>query len=298
MRTLKTLQIRTMQHLCHHLGTNTRELLYICKHPERFYEEGPRKIKGKIRDIATPIGRLRLILDRVQRLLQRIELDNSIHGGRRGRSYLTNALPHIGKPAIIELDIRDFFPKVTDRRVYEVFTRRLGCTSEVARYLTSLTTLHGALPQGSPTSTILASIVIEPLTERLAGLARAHNGDYSQYVDDITISGPKHIAQLCPLVEKIVKNEGFAVNVSKTKIRYQSDEQIVTGVRVNKGIDVPSEKIKEAKELLQQLKHQVQSGVKPSRPALLSLQGKINHIGTLNRGAGSHLRRQMRSIET
>ena len=293
MRTLKILQIRSMKHLCLHLDTSEQELNDICRCPERFYKEGPQNIKGKIRYISTPRGRLRIILDRLQRLLQRIELDSSIHGGRRGRSYLTNALPHLRKPVLIELDIRDFFPSVTILMVYTAFTHRLMCTPDVARYLTRLTTLHGTLPQGSPTSTIVASIVIEPLAQRLRGLARAHKGDNSQYLDDITISGPRHIAQLCPLVEKIVKSEGFFINASKTKVRYQSDEQIVTGVRVNQSIDVPSEKIKEAKELLQRLKN----GNKLSRQELLSLKGKINHITTHNRGARHHLRRQMRSLQ-
>ncbi len=72
--------------------------------------------------------------------------------------------------------------------VYKIFCKRLECSPNVSRYLTRLTTLNGSLPQGSPTSTILAALIAEPLAKRLDNFAKGHRADYSQYVDDNAVS--------------------------------------------------------------------------------------------------------------
>ena len=72
--------------------------------------------------------------------------------------------------------------------------------SDVARILTRLCTLKGSLPQGSPTSTIVAALSTVELTDRLDQFASNHNASYTQYVDDVTVSGPKHMIKMTPLL--------------------------------------------------------------------------------------------------
>ncbi len=81
-----------------------------------------------------------------------------------------------------------------------------------------LCTLNGSLPQGSPTSTIVAALSTIELTKRLDQFANNHNATYTQYVDDVTISGPRHLDRMAPLLEKIIRQAGFKANPAKTKI--------------------------------------------------------------------------------
>ena len=46
-------------------------------------------------------------------------------GFQPNESIVTNALPHVGRAVVVRLDLRDFFPSTTSRRVYHYF-RRIG----------------------------------------------------------------------------------------------------------------------------------------------------------------------------
>lgn len=289
VRKLAALNICDERHLCKHLGVSKNELDSICRCIERWYYQSKRNIKGKIRQIATPKDKLRKILDRLQELLQRILLPEYIHGGTKGHSNITNAIPHIKKSVIINFDIKDFFPNIKSGRVYKIFSNRLGCSPDVSRYLTRLTTLNGSLPQGSPTSTILVALVAEPLAKRLGRLAQIYHADYSQYVDDITISGSPNVMHLIPFVKKIIEQEGFKINPNKLKIQRNYEEQIVTGVRVNQCLDAPSIKIREVREQIEKIFVQNKCGINTSGHTLASINGKINNIKRLNKGAGRFL---------
>ena len=289
MRKLKFLEIQDVGHLCKHLGSSPAEISHICSQPKLYYREGPRQIKGKTRHIATPYGRLRQILDTLQALLQRVVLPENIRGGVKGHSPRTNAEVHLKKPVVVCMDIKDFFPSITHRRVYAMFLETLKCAPEVARILTRLCTLNGSLPQGSPTSTIIAAFSTIRLTNRLEQFATRHGATYTQYVDDVTVSGPEHIARMTPLLGKIIEQEGLRANQAKTKIARGGDEQCVTGIRVNTVLDVTSRKMKEVRALLISADF---SG-DPYRQ-VRSLQGKARYVEGLNTGAGRYLRRQLK----
>lgn len=289
MRRLRLLRIQDVTHLCKHLGSSLNELAHLCLKPEWYYRQGPRRIKGKTRHIATPEGRLRQILDRLQALLQRVVLPESIHGGVKGHSPRTNAVVHLRKPVVLCMDIKDFFPSITNRRVYAMFRETLKCAPDVARILTRLCTLNGSLPQGSPTSTIVAALSTVRLSNRLEQLANRHIATYTQYVDDVTISGPEHIDRMVPLLGEIIKQEGLRANKAKTKIARGGEEKCVTGIRVNMVPDVTSKKMKEVRALLASADFSVDR-----HQQVGSLQGKVRYIEGLNQGAGRYLQRQLK----
>lgn len=292
MRKLSALNIRSIKHLCRHLGTSLPELDHIFAHTARYYHKRNRTIKGKPRLLCTPQGRLREIIDRLNQLLQRLEFDDSIQGGIRGKSTISNATPHLRKPVIIKLDLKDFFPRISNNMVYAAFIRA-GCTPDVSRYLTKISTFEGHLPQGSPTSTIVSALVIGPMAKRISMLATQHNADYTQWVDDITISGPKHIEKLIPLIEKIISQSGFSPNIKKRDVVLSSNEQVVTGIRVNFQIDAPSEKFDQVKKKIEEIRKR-KSMISSKEYA--SLSGRIRYIKKLNPGAGKYLGNQLNSL--
>ena len=56
-----------------------------------------------------------------------------------GRSTVTNALAHTGCKVVVKMDVKDFFPTVTLRRVKGVF-RKAGYREQVATLLALLCT--------------------------------------------------------------------------------------------------------------------------------------------------------------
>ena len=92
-----------------------------------------------------------------------------------------------------------------------------------------------ACPQGAPTSPGLSNALLVKMDHRLAGLARRFGFSYTRYADDLTFSGDDidaaHALRL--LATRIVGEEGFAINVPKTRLVRGGSCQTVTGVVVN-----------------------------------------------------------------
>lgn len=295
-RVIRTLRIKSVKHLCNLLDVSPDELKRITADIDKHYRNFDKAdAKGKVRSFNEPVGRLKEILASLNKLLQRVDLPDSVHGGRKDRSTKSNAEPHTGQPMVVAMDIKDFFPGIRPGKVYDMFVEHQHCSPDVARLLTRLTTYDGKIPQGSPTSTIVAALVAKPLALRLQKLAEIHKGNFTQYVDDITFSGPEHLTKLKNLIAKIVQQEGFKINPTKTKEMPAGTEQTVTGIRVNDGTDAPSKKIAEVRGLLDQL----ESGeLELNEKFINSIKGKIQYISGLNKGAGMKLSNRLEKINS
>ncbi|MCK5127881.1 MAG: RNA-directed DNA polymerase [candidate division Zixibacteria bacterium] len=292
LRRLTILNIKDVSHLCLLLGVSKDNLLSICsgieKHPNGYYRRHVMVRNGKQRSIATPYGSFRRIIDRLNSFLQRLKFPDNMHGGLKGRTTYSYAKPHKGKKAILKSDIKDFFPNVRPTQVYREFIR-LGCAPDVARVITKLTMLDGCLPQGSPTSTVIGNIVTMNLAKRLKGLADSIKASSGTYVDDVVLSGPTYIAKKEKLVLKIIEQEGFSPNITKTNTQFDNQEQVIAGIRVNNGFDAPSIKIASIRAEIEALENSVKSNLNNYHAAIKSIRGKIRYIERLNKGAAKHL---------
>jgi len=159
VRELSTLSLRAREHLYAQLATSKSELEALCDSIESHIKRFDQEKNGKRRKIVEPTGRYKVILKNLNRSLQRISLPDYIYGGRKGKSNIDNARRHIRKPMVFKADIKDCFPSIKSGRVYELFSERLACSPNVARILTRITTIDGTLPQGYPTSTIIAVMI-------------------------------------------------------------------------------------------------------------------------------------------
>jgi hypothetical protein len=130
-------------------------------------------------------------------------------------------------------------------------------------------------------------LVAERLSARLRVLASNHGASFTQYVDDIAISGPSHVGRLSSLVRRIAQQEGFILNPSKTVIAHRDREQIVTGVRVDQGADIPRAKLREIRSTVQDLAKSKLEGVPPLPSKISRVQGQILYVRHLNPGAAT-----------
>jgi len=282
-----------VEHLRLLLRLSEGEWSTVLAQPDNYFREFQAEKKGKMRTLVDIKPPLKGALKKLNARLQLIELPSYMQGGVKGRSSVTNAMTHAGADAVLKADIKDFFPSIGFQRVEAMCRTRLDCSAKVATAMAALCTYKDALPQGSPTSMMVANFVIEHLAFRLHKLAEQHGAKYSQYVDDIAISGPRHVEDLKPLVARIIEEEDFICHPDKLVVCRAGDEHEITGVRVDHGKDVPSKKLKAVRAAVEAVADTAESiSDKDSR----SLNGKVQHIATLNPGTGKFLKRRLSRI--
>lgn len=131
-------------------------------------------------------------------------------------------------------DLKNFYPSVHFSSV-EKALRKEGFYPDVARLITRICTKEGAIPQGCPTSSFLASLVVFHSCGNLFTKYRNEGLRVSIYVDDITISSPIDFKEKTSEILSELRNCGLKINFEKT--HYCSKNPIVTGVQVkNNGI--------------------------------------------------------------
>jgi hypothetical protein len=212
----------------------------LCSISPSYVEFTIPKRSGGQRRIAAPNSELKIFQRRIlNRLLRGLATHPAAMGFEKGVSIVANAACHVGKAVVVRMDVKDFFPSITEERVTAYF-RTIGWDRDAATMLTRLTTYRGCLPQGSPTSPRLSNLVNYHLDARLEGLARKFAASYSRYADDITFSFPQDepsaIHAVIGMTKVILAGEGYVLHQDapkKLQIRRQSDRQLVTGLVVN-----------------------------------------------------------------
>ncbi|MGJ1510072.1 reverse transcriptase domain-containing protein [Sphingobacterium siyangense] len=105
------------------------------------------------------------------------------------------------------------------------------------------------LPQGAPTSPILSNVICRRLDYLLSSVAKRFGAKYSRYADDITFSSMHNIYQsdgeFIKELNRVVDNQGFLINTDKTRLQKSGERQEVTGLTVNKKVNVNRSYIKE-----------------------------------------------------
>lgn len=292
------LNIRDPEHLAKRLGVELRELNALAeslrRNERRHYNcWSKRKPDGRPRDITEPQPRLKAIQRKLNNLLQKVGMPEAVHGGRRGRSALSNARPHRHARSLVQTDIKDFFPSISSGRVYRVLVEDLGCSPDVAHLITRLVTLRGVVPQGTPTSSVIASLATNRLSGRLEDLAQKRGGRATVYVDDITISGVQQEERVEAKILQVIVSEGLTPHPDKTSIAGPKDQKVVTGVRVGSGVDVPRAMWAKLDRLISEIEC---FEAEPDPSLIRSAWGLIFHLRRLNPGATRPRERKLRRI--
>ena len=314
--------------LASHLGISPRQLDWLSyqsgdpdRRPQHYDYRWIKKRSVGYRLVESPKFLLkqtqRLILDDV---LRHIPTHHCAHGFCRRRSVLTFVEQHIGKRFCLKMDLKDFFPSIQGGRVFGLL-RSVGLTREVAQSITRLSTnptpasiiepmrptgsrgsfesslLYGPahLPQGAPTSPMLANLIAFRMDCRLTGVAESAGAFYSRYADDLLFSGDRKFAKasktFATTVATIAIEEGFKVNFRKTRFLNHSQRQMAAGIMINQRPNTERRKFDNLKTTLYNcVKRGAASLNRENHPNFrASLAGQIAWVSQLNPLRGQRL---------
>ena len=281
-------------------------LIYILPTEHRYHTFEIPKRSGGMRTINAPEPRLKMIQRRLADCLYKCtgEIYGDppkrllSHGFLRSRSIFTNASIHNSRRYVLNLDLEDFFPSFNFGRVRGFFIKdsRFRLHPKVATVIAQIACHQNELPQGSPCSPIITNLIGHMLDVRLVKLARKYNCQYSRYADDITFSTnhtyfPVDLAKpsdgdlskwlLGKKLTKEIKDSGFDINKSKTRMQWKCSRQTTTGLTVNKKVNIRSEYYRKARSICHQLftsgsyyTHEVES----QSENLNKIEGILSHI--------------------
>lgn len=201
-------------------------------------EKGLPRIENGIaltRPINAPVNKLKFVQSQIlNEVLYQIKLPDYFFGGLKKKDAVLNARYHQGNKYFFLTDLKDFYPSVHYTSV-ENALRKEGFYPDVAKILTRLCTKEGAIPQGCPTSSFLASLVVYHSCGDLFSKYQDGGLRVSIYVDDITISSPNDFKIDTPKILSNLRSRGLKINFEKT--HYCTFNPKVTGVQVkNNGI--------------------------------------------------------------
>ncbi|MFZ5444076.1 MAG: reverse transcriptase family protein [Myxococcota bacterium] len=300
------------------LGLTIKQLRWLCFHAEAtkkthyVYFEIPKRSGGK-RLLSAPHEKLKEAQRKLHGLLAKLPLGDEAHGFVKGRSVVSNATPHVGQGVVLNVDLKDFFPTVTFRRVRGLF-QSLGYSPAVATVLGLLCTEaprrkvkfndaeywvavgERCLPQGAPTSPVLANLVTRKLDRRLKGRLGTRGWVYTRYADDLSFSRKDftraELGFVHASIRHVVQDEGFALNPKKGRAQGKGGRQDVTGVVVNVKPGVPREEVRRLRAILHQAK---KTGLEAQNREKVAdfrrvIEGKIAWVTMIDRAKGERLK--------
>lgn len=227
-------------------------LLYKVNRKHMYNEFSIPKKSGDFRTIYAPNLQLRTIQGKIKNELEKYYKPHShAHGFISGKSILTNSKKHLEKKWLVNIDLKDFFPSITAKRIYGLFqSKPFSFNKQVASYLASILTYNNQLPQGAVTSPIISNMICLAIDKRLSSYCERHDITYTRYADDITFSSHNQSSlqkvyrrennNVSHEIKQIIRKNGFEVNENKIRCNYYFKHQEVTGIKTNKQPNIKS----------------------------------------------------------
>lgn len=232
----------------------------------------------------------------------------------RGNRLVDAARPHCKAKWIIKVDVTSFFESISEIAAYKVF-RSLGYQPLISFEMTRVCTRLGArtrarvrrrwiapdheriiyrytndrmghLPQGAPTSPMLANLAVREMDGIISQIAAEYGLIYTRYADDLTFStqetafGRKRSREVIGKIYNVMAEFGLSPNLAKTRLLSPGARKIVLGLLVD-GTEprLPREFRNLMRQHLYYLRHPQFGPVKhATKKGFASSRGFRNHI--------------------
>lgn len=294
---------------------NITYILYKLKSQNCYsYFEIPKK-NGDKRKIYSPNKILSNIQRKVLTILEArqevIFSENNIvnkisHGFQKRKNIITNAVPHKNKRYIINVDLKDFFESFHFGRVrgYFMTNKHFEMSKDVSKIIAILCCYNGALPQGAPTSPFITNLIFQSVDNRILKLCRKYKLDYTRYADDLTFStNDKNFINNKDVflleLKCLIERAGFKINNAKTRIQDKHHKQKVTGLTVNKIINVDKNFAKQTKAMALSLYKNNTFEINGNKASIKQLEGRFAFINLIDKyNSNNTKKRNFASLNT
>lgn len=160
--------------------------------PQRYYRGFQIRSGKKLRHIDAPRVGLKVIQKWFGHYLARaISLPKEVVGFVPGRSIVHGASMHCLAKWVFSTDIKDFFQSTPTAIVKNALVN-IGYTEHGADIAAGLSSLKGALAQGSPASPVLSNLAFLTVDRQLQEYCQERGFVYTRYADDLVISGTEN----------------------------------------------------------------------------------------------------------
>ena len=251
-------------------GIGAAELRKIWYYRGRMYShfsiaKGP----NKVRMISAPDKRLKFLQRKLaDKLIELYRPRKPVHGFVAERSVKTNALAHLHRRFVVNIDLKDFFPTISSQNRVEGMLSSLGIDARVAAIIARICCNNGHLPQGAPSSPVLSNMICFRLDKKLMGIAKETRCIYTRYADDhhllrATSRRPHSLRRRSRFsagrfspdlfvhkLRNVFQQNGFAINPDKTHYADRHSRRIVTGLKVNELLNVDRRYVRNIRAVL------------------------------------------------
>lgn len=227
-------QFKDIDELASRLNIPANQLIGISRNLKSYIHPiHATKKDGTPRKIMAPNKILMSLLSEVKSIILEEYKYPDYSYGLGKKSLRDHALVHDPNNALIKFDIRDFFPSITHKAVFEMWKKDFKFPHDVASILTRLTTYKGSLQQGFPTSSHIAAIVSSEFSDQVDSYCRTNKIAFSQYVDDFNLSSPNlNIKTTFQQLMLLANSNRIPLKKRKTQFYPAKTNKIVTGVSV------------------------------------------------------------------
>lgn len=295
----KISEVTTRNELADFLGVPRKKLTHVLyiKKPDSYYKqfEIPKK-SGGFRIINAPSGALKSIQKRLLFAFEKnicdaaINKSNISHAFEKNKGIITNAKIHRNKKIVMNFDLNDFFGSFHFGRVCGFFqkNRCFNLTYEVAVAITQLVCFNGTLPQGAPTSPIITNLISQIMDVKLLEFAKKYKLDFTRYADDLTFStNDKNFLEkydeFYEQLKRTISFLGFEINETKTRLQFCDSHQAVTGLTVNKKVQVPRNYYKKTRAMAHYLYKNGFYTIDGVEGTINQLEGRFSFIDQLTK---------------
>lgn len=257
--------VLTLGHVAHLTGADYKYLREIIERRRDAYKPFLiRKRNGGARAISAPEPQLAAVQKWIANHILNPQRPHSASYAYAPKSSPVRcAARHLGASWVIKVDIHDFFESISEKSVYAVF-REAGyqplVAFELARLCTRLphgdelknskwsierepsrirdyeTKAKGHLPQGAPSSPMLANLASRNMDKALQSLADREKLTFTRYSDDVVFStvcfDRKRAGTLLIEVERIFRTFGHALHRKKISVAAPGARKVVLGLLV------------------------------------------------------------------
>ncbi len=287
--------------LAEKIGIDIKELtniLYKEKVEDLYNRFEIPKRNGGVRVIYAPDKKIKKIQKNLAKFLYKEHLEyvkeKNIqkiisHGFEKHKSIITNAIPHKHKRYILNIDISDFFDSFHFGRVRGYFqnSNEFSYSKEFSTIIAQLVCLDSKLPQGAPTSPLIANLIFNIVDLRILRIVKKYKLNYTRYADDMSFSTNsweffnnynKFIGEL----EDLLDRSGFKINHNKTRLQYAFSHQEVTGLTVNNKVNANKVFIKNTRAMANSLYKTGEFKIQEDVGTLNQLEGRFAFINQLD----------------